>query len=138
MLAPAGFLSLGIMAGLDTCFVFFIGAWVGAPVGLLLGALRGRCTPLRDTTITFVLYSALFWIACVQLGHSGGSNDNDNYLLRMGSWGLALGPGVFVLARLPGLLLSFDNRRVLALVSAVLRMIGIAVWTYLSLSAWTA
>jgi len=56
LLAAVGLMAGGCAGGLATSYVYFIGLWLGAPVGAVLGGWLGwsAAVPLRDSVALFV------------------------------------------------------------------------------------
>jgi len=55
MMAIAGAYIGGLTAGVLTFYCYFIGSWLGAPLGLIAGGILGSRMPPRDATLTFTL-----------------------------------------------------------------------------------
>ena len=136
LLGIVGFWVGGIIGGLCTLGIFFLGSWIGAPVGCAVGAQYGWRCPLRDATIIFVSYFSLFALACWQCSYPSPSDDSEKYIMKVAVWGLLIGPGGLYIPRLPVRWLSFRHRRVLALVLATLWLLVWSTVFYLWLWVW--
>lgn len=112
LMSIVGFCVGGISAGLATCFVYGIGSWIGAPTGGVVGASFGWRTPLRDATIIFFFYCALFAEA---VRNCQGALQSIDGLPKLFVWALVLGPGGAYFPRLPVRLFTFSQRRLLAI-----------------------
>ena len=55
MMAIASAYIGGLTAGLLTFYCYFIGSWLGAPMGLVAGGILGSRMPPRDATLVFAL-----------------------------------------------------------------------------------
>jgi hypothetical protein len=53
LFAAYGFVTGAMVAGIPTLYVYFLGAWLGAPVGAIWAGVVGQRTPLRDACLLF-------------------------------------------------------------------------------------
>lgn len=98
-MAVFGGLVGGFTLGLATIFCYFIGSYLGFPVGLIAGGLIGSRMEPRNVAIVFVGASAAIWPATL----IGNANTWDSYF----TFGLALAAYSLV-----GLLLLMTANRI--------------------------
>ena len=63
MMACVGGLVAGVTAGAATFYVYCIGAWLGFPLGVVVGGLLGSRTPARIATLVFTGCAYVIWIS---------------------------------------------------------------------------
>lgn len=127
LLGLLGFFAGAFTGALFTVFVYFIGSWIGAPVGAMQAARHGWRTPLRDAVIAFFLYVPCLLFA---LYFNTGSGSPEEQILKLLIAGILTGPVGLYLPRLPFHRIAFATRRTIALVLLGIWGILFCGWVY--------
>ena len=134
LLGLVGFAVGGITAGVVTLYVYGIGWLIGAPIGFVVGGVIGWRKPLRDTVILFLSYMTLLMVV-VQEVKLNSALTGESFFVQL-LWVFLGGPVAYFLATLPSRMLSFDNRKKLAVMLIVVWGIGLATYFYCWIYVW--
>ncbi len=136
------FAAYGLVTGawlgcVATFYVYFIGMWVGAPLGAVLGGFAGWRFPLRDACLLFggaLCGQHIVWWFLNRNGPSG-SPAWDSFGVYIAAWlGFVLGGAFLMLGSRQYLPMS--TRRVIAIPLAVFWTVYFLAYIYQLLYVW--
>ncbi|HEX8235603.1 MAG TPA: hypothetical protein VF600_06570 [Abditibacteriaceae bacterium] len=137
LFAAYGFVTGAMVAGIPTFYVYFLGAWLGAPVGAIWAGVVGQRMPLRDACLLFFGALSGLHIAWWLVNHSSYFHGPgwDGFGIYFVAWpGFALGGALLYVCSRQFLPLS--TRRDIALPLVVFWLVYFATYVYRWLYVW--